>query len=371
MQSVIEVSGWRLRIVIFLDQKKDGDPDYYLLTQTKSFQTVMEELVADLSLALERTNDPPSALSDTTIGTYDSPTNTPVRIKAPKKRRARKRRSDYPPLWDPTQVSEESNDSMEEALKDYIENITMCQSDSDDHEPLHIQSRRLSSLLNSKNEPFALPERAESDSVSETVIGLTKRRTKRKRKLRRLSQPALISNNPLRTRKRKLGGIGKDGSLGEAENGLTTCGEPYYKLPPLRGQSNELASNCDDFNMDVGSTPGEGGDDTMAISGSDSPKSDSSSCNESEGFFTNDEGRLGDDEGGESTFEHDIKIKPWWDEEKGQSDLEEDKFQKILNGVLDEYGMSEPHAGGGGKTQPLESLVVFYPIALPKIKISF
>ena len=309
----------------------------------------MEELVADLSSALERTKDPPSTHSDTTIATCDSPTSTPVR-KAPKKRRARrKRKSDYPTLWDPSKVSEESNDSMEEVLKDYIENISMCQSDNDEEEEdMASVHQRMGSFLFSR-ESAVLPERAESDSLGEGVIGLTKRRSKRKRKLRRLSQKAaLISSNPLASRKRKLYcGVGKDSSLGE--NGVRTCGEPYYKLPPSRSET-EGSGNSEDFNMDEG-TVNE--DAVMAASGSDS----SSSGNDSDqGFFTNDEGRLGDDEGGESTFEHEPKIYPWWDDERLQSDKEEDKFHRILNGVLDEYGIPGPSRDATG--QP--TLTVFF-----------
>lgn len=55
-----------------------------------------------------------------------------------------------------------------------------------------------------------------------------------------------------------------------------------------------------------------------------------------EGFFTNDEGRLGDDEKEESSFECDVRVNPWWDE-RTTSDVEEEKFQKIVNGVMDEY----------------------------------
>lgn len=55
-----------------------------------------------------------------------------------------------------------------------------------------------------------------------------------------------------------------------------------------------------------------------------------------EGFFTNDEGRLGDDEKEESSFECDVRINPWW-EERSASDTEEDKFQNMVNGVMDEY----------------------------------
>ena len=314
----------------------------------------MDELISDLSVALDRTNDPPSAHSDTTIGTRESPSATPVR-KATKKRRGRKRRSDYPPLRDPTKASPESNDSVEEALKDYMENITMCQSDSDEEIPF---TKRLTSLRVQLNvDPYPLPEKGESDSVSEPLKGLTKRRNKRKRKLKRMSNAQTLNDrdSPLsRTRKRKVCGKSvtgievhssvkrrdEEGTLADIENGLSSgCGEPmetnassnhFYTLPSrqaaIEGNSLGSWSQTEDF------------DEAMATVGSESSKNHSSDSEESdpEGFFTNDEGRLGDDEREESSFEYEVKMNPWWDE-KSASDLEEEKFQSIVNGVMDEY----------------------------------
>lgn len=331
----------------------------------------MDELVADLSSALDRANDPASAHSDTTVGTRESPSATPVR-RAPKKRRGRKRRSDYPPLRERPKESAESNDSVEEALMDYIENISMCQSDSDDE--TSFTKRLLKVQLHGDKNPDPCPlqelkEKGESDSVSEPLLGLTKRRKKRNRKLKRVSASQSMNDrdSPLavlgnlkslsRTRKRKVCGKSatgseihnslkrrdEEGSLADIENGLSSgCGEPmetsgssnhFYKLPSRLHVHARLAKAKE--HLDACDY-----DEKMAIAGPDCHKIDLSSSEDSdlEGFFTNDEGRLGDDEKEESSFECDVRINPWWEElERTSSDIEEDKFQNIVNGVMDKY----------------------------------
>ena len=327
----------------------------------------MEELVADLSSALDRTNDPPSAHSDTTIGTRESPSGTPIR-RTSRKRRGRKRRSDYPPLRERPKASAESDDSVEEALMDYIENIK-CQSDSDPDDEMSFTKRLLRVSARDNLDPYPLPERekAESDSVSEPLVGLTKRRKKRKRKLKR----ALIMNDrdsPLtlkslsRTRKRKVCGKSatgsevhnslsrrdEEGSLADIENGLSSgCGEPmetnaptnhFYKLPS-RLHHASMNYTPKDYNAPESSSwLLEDSDEKMVTAGPDGLKADQSSSDESdlEEFFTNDEGRLGDDENEESSFECDVRVNPWWDK-RTASDIEEDKFQNIVNGVMDQY----------------------------------
>lgn len=325
----------------------------------------MNELVADLSSALDRSNDPLSAHSDTTIGTRESPSGTPIR-RTSKKRRGRKRRSDYLPPRERPKASAESNDSVEEALMDYIENIK-CQSDSEPEDENLSFAKRLSRVHVRDNlDPYPILERdkAESDSVSEPFVGLTKRRKKRKRKIKRSlndrdSPLTLVNLKSLsRTRKRKVCGKSatgseihsslrqrdEEGSLADIENGLSSgCGEPmetntptnhFYKLPsrlrfiPKEHNVAESVSwlRCDDC------------DEKMVNVGQDSLKEAHSSSDESdlEGFFTNDEGRLGDDENEESSFECNVKVIPWW-EDRTASDIEEVKFQNILNGAMDAY----------------------------------
>ena len=330
----------------------------------------MDELVADLSSVLVRTNDPPSAHSDTTIGTRESPSGTPIR-KTSRKRRGKKRRSDYPPSREIRNISAESNDSVEEALMDYIENIK-CQSDSDPEDEMSFTKRLLKVQLHGRDnlDPYPVPDRekGESDSVSEPLVGLTKRRKKRKRKHKRVSSSqslndrdsslAVVNLKALsRTRKRKVCGksaIGSEihnslsrreaeGSLADIENGLSSgCGEPmetntssshFYKLPSRLHR----ASTAKERNAPLSSSwlRYEDREEKMSI---DLLRADLSSSGESdlEGLFTNDEGCMGDDEKEESSFECDVKISPWWDE-KTASDVEEEKFQNIVNGVMDGY----------------------------------
>lgn len=333
---------------------------------------MMDELVADLSSALDRTNDPLSAHSDTTVGTRESPSGTPTRRTSSKKRRSRKRRSDYLPQRERPKASTESNDSVEEALMDYIENIK-CQSDSDPEELENsaFAKRSFRNSLRDNLDPYPIPERdkAESDSVCEAqLIGLTKRRKKRKRKIKRSlndrDSPLTLVNlkSVSRTRKRKVCGKSatgseihsslrrrdEEGSLADIENGLSSgCGEPmetnattnhFYKLPsrlhfiPKEHTGNVVESaaprwprydNC----KEKMATVRQGG---FEIDHSSSDESDL------DGIFTNDEGRLGDDEKEESSFECDVKVFSWW-EEKTTSDIEEEKFQNIVNGTMDAY----------------------------------
>ena len=343
---------------------------------TRLSQAEMDELVADLSNALVRTNDPPSAHSDTTIGTRESPSGTPIR-KTSRKRRGKKRRSDYPPSREIRNISAESNDSVEEALMDYIENIK-CQSDSDPEDEMSFTKRLLKVQLHGRDnlDPYPVPDRekGESDSVSEPLVGLTKRRKKRKRKHKRVSSSqslndrdsslAMVNLKALsRTRKRKVCGksaIGseihnslrrrdEEGSLADIENGLSSgCGEPmetntssnhFYKLPSRlqRVSTSKTYSIPKERNAPLSSTwlCYEDREEKMSI---DLLRADLSSSGESdlEGLFTNDEGCMGDDEKEESSFECDVKISPWWDE-KTASDVEEEKFQNIVNGVMDGY----------------------------------
>ena len=327
----------------------------------------MDELVADLSSALDRTNDPPSAHSDTTIGTRESPSGTPIR-RTSRKRRGRKRRSDYPPLRERPNASAESNDSVEEALMDYIENIK-CQSDTDPEDETSFTKRLLRVQLHGRDnlDPYPVPERekGESDSVSEPLVGLTKRRKKRKRKHKRVSASQALNDRDsphayVNTRKRKVCGKSatgseihnslrrrdEEGSLADIENGLSSgCGEPmetntssnhFYKLPSrLHHASNSYMPKHHNLPHSSSWLHHEDCDEKMTP---DSLKADLSSSGESdlEGFFTTDEGRLGDDEKEESSYECDVRINPWWDG-KTTSDIEEDKFQNIVNGVMDEY----------------------------------
>ncbi|EDO48869.1 predicted protein [Nematostella vectensis] len=336
----------------------------------------MDELVVDLTLALERTDDPQSSNSDATIGRKDSPSSTPVR-KAIKKRRGRKRRSDFPLTKDLSMLSEGSNDSIDEALKDYIENITMMQSDSDE-DSAFANSKRLSMLYRYQMmEPYPLPERPESDSFAENAGG--RRRSKRNKKLKRTPQSLNYTGVQFQSSPELSSQYNHHGNI-KISHGHT---KSLKRKHSCKLSSAERQSMCDDGGqvyyydtgrhssstsepMEVGSFPrhgkhfkilgadhgsadymGESGaiwlpgrhnkDDMMLNLGSDS---DASSDVESEGFFTNDEGRLADDEQEESSYEHEIPLDPWWEQDCKEME-EDEKFNNILNGVMDEYGIPE------------------------------
>lgn len=342
----------------------------------------MDELVTDLTLALERTDDPQSSNSDTTIATKDSPSSTPIR-KPIKKRRGRKRRSDFPLSKDFAMLSEESNDSVEEALKDYIENITVYQSDSDDDGVLE-SCKRLSMYhrLSSKMDPYPLPDRQEGDQMNSSITGLSKKRSKRNKKMKRAAQQSSIGTlqnsqeyslngktskgvHCRRSLKRKLSNRVCGSACGETWTRRSKYEEGMFHENDNGGRSGDLMSadimpprhpkHLNFTALSVEDRPGAAvgaawdhsapQDDVMA--GTDS---DTSSGNESEGFFTNDEGRLGDDEGEESTFEQDpcVNVIPWWDNDN-QSIDEDENFQHIVEGVMNEYGIqAEASKRGGG-----------------------
>lgn len=326
----------------------------------------MDELVTDLTIALERTDDPESSKSDTTIVTKDSPSSTPVRKR--KKRRGRKRRSDFPLTKDLAILSEESNDSIEEALKDYIENISVVHSDSDEDSAL-ASSRQLSMFyrLASKSDPYPLPERLDTDPVNTNATGIvSKSRNKKMKRSKQQYSCTTFQNNtdfssnckskaPRRSLKRKLSNrisgnaCGEtwtrrskyeEGTLHEVDNGKilndVVDTNRYSKNLQLMSevstsQLNRLTSDISPWHLT------DSQDEVMACS-----DSESSSGNESEGFFTNDEGRLGDDEGEESTFEQDAtstsSVIPWWENESEEME-DEQEFNEIVDGVIDAYGI--------------------------------
>lgn len=323
---------------------------------------IMDELVPDLRVALKDTIERHSANSDTTIGTLDSPCATPDPVrKQPKKRRGRKRRSDNPPPWDCAKDSEESNDSIEEAVKDYVENITMCQSESDDEV---LVTKRLSSLRFLPYNPSL--ERAESDSFSENFISLSKMRTKRKRKLKRIFQQSNTANQ-----------TSMDFSpTGNVKTPRRRARRPRTGKYPKRDESlpmdigfhssgtvETFMESDATFQGALGAT-GYGQQEHCL-----SPTSDSS-YTDSDGFVTTDEGRLADDENdAESCWEADVEIVPWW-EKKTQEDLEEEKFQQILNGVFqhteDPDGKRDYWSRKDGGKKAVYLTIVFHECALDR-----
>ena len=317
----------------------------------------MEDLVEDLTYALENSQEyecPDSPCSESTLP-KDSPMSAPV--KRVRKKRARKRRMDQPPLWECSKFSDDSDDSVDLALKDYLENITTNQSDSETDEAEMV--KKLSSLKVHLC-PDVNPEHADSDSAVNEVA-TTRRKRKRKRKVKRaLSLPLSVQSNgttaqavsctpsTLSRIRRNRGNIRNSRKLRKEyylkrdnirrEKGGEDISFSGHDILPSRELSSDvkLTSYLND-DMEVScyvdkekDRLSDDSDDMMAVSTSNSSKSSTSLTSSEENLFTNDEGGLGDDEKEESCFESDFN--PWWEEEKCQSDMEEDKFQDILDG---------------------------------------
>lgn len=330
----------------------------------------MDELVTDFTIALERTDDPQSSKSDTTIGTKDSPSSTPVRKR--KKRRGRKRRSDFPLTKDLAILSEESNDSIEEAIKDYFENISVVHSDSDEEGAL-VSSRRLSAFyrLASKSDPYPLPERLDNDPMNGSTIGIGSKR--RNKKLKRSKQQYTCSTlqnftdfssvnskskAPRRSLKRKLSNRISGHACGETwtrrskyEEGIIHENDGGKLLTDL-SKNLQMLSEPSTSRHPSDVSPWQLTDPHDEVMGCSD--SDSSSGNDSDGFFTNDEGRLGDDEGEESTFEQEgsntPSVIPWWENESDEMEDADQKFNEIVDGVIDAYGIADSSARGTSKS---------------------
>ena len=137
----------------------------------------MDELVQDLTNALEETSK--SRLSDDPNLQLSH-----VMKKTNRKRRNRKRRSEMNPIWQYGNFSEASESSLDEALKDYMENVAQ-QSDSDEIST----NKRLVTMAFASTTSVPL---VESDSFTETFSPL--RGHRRRRKFKRMlvdPQPSL------------------------------------------------------------------------------------------------------------------------------------------------------------------------------------
>ena len=170
----------------------------------------MDELVRDLTNALEETAKIQKARNS------DSALCCNLVRRTSKKRRDKKRRTNSASLRDNVNFSEGSESSLDEALKDYMENVAQ-QSDSDDL----VMAKRLSSL----NFPHLSNHvaQAESDSVTETFSPLRPHR--RRRKLKRMSvdlnvvEPVGAERIPKPKHKRQKSKLkSSDGTMMDVEN---------------------------------------------------------------------------------------------------------------------------------------------------------
>ncbi|XP_046364324.2 G patch domain-containing protein 2-like [Haliotis rufescens] len=273
----------------------------------------MDELVQDLTNALEESSK----------GHKSQTENLAPGIFARrmhKKRRGKRRRSDPSPLWKCGTISEASESSIDEALKDYIDTVALL-SDSDDISPRRIH--RLTVPLTDPTPPV------ESDSVTENVSPIRPQRRRRKFKSMALDSPSADDLNfvePIferhKTMKHKTlqdtntNMFVQDDAVGEMPGGSKI---PDGSVPGKRKRSTKSRS-------DYVKSPGGGGasqegdTDGMDIT-SYSQESSSLSSSESEGLITNDEGREADDEQSDFFLEPGPScgiagIIPWWENER-------------------------------------------------------
>ncbi|XP_006822164.1 G patch domain-containing protein 2-like [Saccoglossus kowalevskii] len=322
----------------------------------------MEDLAHDLSYALEESSTQQVDLDD-----QNSVILTPKQCRRlSRKQRGKKRRSDSNLIWDYGNMSEASESSLDEALKDYMENVTAQQnSDSDD-----TVTRRLSTVNLSMTNTFY----GESDSVTENYNVPPRRRRRRMKRMtveasgsctttvisKSASLPDLLSQE-MRARKRGRRNGGVDEPMVDIENiqhfkhACTLKPESRrrckMKNKKKSGKADDMEVSKEDFdekdygiverlhenNMECSDE-----DTPIARDDSDSETSSLSSSSDDFGLYTNDEGREGDDE--QSDFFHEPGtvygvpgVIPWWDRDRMAVDdsLEKDPhFESILNGVF-------------------------------------
>eukprot|EP00058_Branchiostoma_floridae_P027726 XP_002613217.1 hypothetical protein BRAFLDRAFT_73150 [Branchiostoma floridae] len=253
--------------------------------------------------------------------------------------------------------NEASESSLDEALKDYMENVTQQQEDDHDSDDL-IMAKRLLSLNFNSTASNRHSFHSESDTFTDSYSKVRSARPSRRRKYKRMAvDPQGTVGSPMtpqlpdglpdyipRKRKQlKKGGKGllKEGSQDEDAmdiEGLRS-GQFGYDIKKLRMKDSQIdqartAGEHDSMDCyDEGGTSKEG--DAESVFESDLSGSESDS-----GLYTNDEGREGDDE--QSDFFHEgvgpacgiPGVIQWWEEDKIDCDDHDPKFDQILNGSL-------------------------------------
>ncbi|XP_035691378.1 G patch domain-containing protein 2-like [Branchiostoma floridae] len=318
----------------------------------------MEELIQDLTCALEETSKSKEDLEpEGEVEGACAASPCQIRRRQARKRRGRKRRSDPNPIWEYGNISEASESSLDEALKDYMENVTQQQEDDHDSDDL-IMAKRLLSLNFNSTASNRHSFHSESDTFTDSYSKVRSARPSRRRKYKRMAvDPQGTVGSPMtpqlpdglpdyipRKRKQlKKGGKGllKEGSQDEDAmdiEGLRS-GQFGYDIKKLRMKDSQIdqartAGEHDSMDCyDEGGTSKEG--DAESVFESDLSGSESDS-----GLYTNDEGREGDDE--QSDFFHEgvgpacgiPGVIQWWEEDKIDCDDHDPKFDQILNGSL-------------------------------------
>lgn len=138
----------------------------------------MDRMVQDLTNALEETERPPQRSCETTQVSRCASTSK-KHVSAVKKHRCKKRKSTQN-IWECGNLSEASESSLDEAFRDYMENVPHG-SDSDE---FVLTVNRLQLLATFANTALSL---AESDSFNETISPMRAQAQRRRRKLKRMA----------------------------------------------------------------------------------------------------------------------------------------------------------------------------------------
>ncbi|XP_069117018.1 G patch domain-containing protein 2-like isoform X1 [Argopecten irradians] len=288
----------------------------------------MDELVQDLASALEETarSTKPQARESQPSGSSSK--------RCSRKRKGKKRRTF---IVDGGNISEASESSVEEALKDYMENIIQ-QSDSDDI-GMSSTVARLTMPLN-----FNYVPSVESDSVTETFSPRRPQRRRKKYKSMAVdNDPDMMMQPPMHPPKPYLHHHGSDGALHnssvdqELESTLTPLSSKDNNgllVSVLPGKRKRSSKSRSDFPSSSSHNKPTKNEDTMDMGSQESSSSLSSS--ESDGLITNDEGREASGIPG---------IIPWWESDAGPRDADSEKeFQQILTGTFEHLSKSSQMA---------------------------
>eukprot|EP00062_Callorhinchus_milii_P018728 gi/632972526/ref/XP_007902702.1/ PREDICTED: G patch domain-containing protein 2 isoform X3 [Callorhinchus milii] len=305
---------------------------------------IMEELVHDLVSALEETSEQTRGCAE--FGDETRSSAACLLKRQARKRRGRKRRSDtgHHILEHGHCLSEGSESSLDEAIRDYRENNNNY-SDSDDH---LIVAKRLSSLnvtaVRGKRHSWH-----ESDSITDSNLAGRSLRRRRKVKRMAIDPPAEVSDalHPLTQGKAQaMDPERHQASPNQLHLQVQEISKDKItkrKLSSTRGleiqdegvvvESEEMCNTNKD-KMEYEEQ--KGSDDNMS-------DSESSSLSSSDaGLFTNDEGRQGDDEQSDWFYEGETGgacgiagVIPWWEQEDAlalERELPDPVFESILTG---------------------------------------
>lgn len=278
----------------------------------------MDELVQDLANALEES-----------ASNVKSTSHSISNKRQYKKKKGKKRR---PLLLDCGNISEASESSYDEALRDYFGNLTR-NSDSDDIEKI----TRLSMPITSSFIPSV-----ESDSVNESTISpLRPQRRRKKYKSMAIDSETNCMKPPtgttdLKSRPPKPGSYKSDMTSNDDRDIVFGKEEEVY--PGKRKRSSKSRGEYSSFDQSKG-----GKDENGMDTASNMESSSGLSSSESDGLLTNDEAREADDEHSDFYYESgpacgNPGIIRWWENDSGDIESESDRqFQQILSSSLDQY----------------------------------